>query len=46
MVVATYSGVAERIRRAIHLGIYVSGDRLPPERELAPALGVSRTTLR
>jgi DNA-binding FadR family transcriptional regulator len=43
---AAYAGVAERIRRAIHLGVYVSGDRLPPERELAPALGVSRTTLR
>jgi GntR family transcriptional regulator, transcriptional repressor for pyruvate dehydrogenase complex len=44
--VATYTSVVERIRRAIHLGIYVPGDRLPPERELAPALGVSRTTLR
>ncbi|MGH2345049.1 MAG: FadR/GntR family transcriptional regulator, partial [Chloroflexota bacterium] len=41
-----YLGVVERIRRAIHLGIYVPGDRLPPERELAPTLGVSRTTLR
>jgi len=42
----TYLGVVERIRRAMHLGIYVPGDRLPPERELAPVLGVSRTTLR
>jgi GntR family transcriptional regulator, transcriptional repressor for pyruvate dehydrogenase complex len=41
-----YLGAAERIRRAVHLGIYVPGDRLPPERELAPVLGVSRTTLR
>jgi DNA-binding FadR family transcriptional regulator len=46
IVAAAYSSVMERIRRAIHLGIYVPGDRLPPERELAPTLGVSRTTLR
>ena len=43
---ATYSSVVERIRRSIRLGLYVPGDRLPPERELAPALCVSRTTLR
>ena len=43
---ATYSSVVERIRRSIRLGLYVPGDRLPPERELAPALRVSRTTLR
>ncbi|HVA92049.1 MAG TPA: GntR family transcriptional regulator [Chloroflexota bacterium] len=43
---AAYQNVVERVRRAIHLGVYVAGDRLPPERELAPALGVSRATLR
>lgn len=38
--------VAERIRRAIHLGHYVAGERLPTERDLAGALGVSRVSLR
>lgn len=30
----------------IHENRYVEGDRLPPERELAALLGVSRTTVR
>lgn len=38
--------VTERIRRAIHIGTYLPGDKLPPERLLAQRLGVSRTTLR
>ncbi|MHB8504586.1 MAG: FadR/GntR family transcriptional regulator [Acidimicrobiales bacterium] len=38
--------VADNIRRAIHIGTFVPGDRLPPERELARQLTVSRTTLR
>ncbi len=41
-----YELVVERIRRAIHIGSYVPGDRLPPERALAEQLGVSRTTVR
>src|SRR6266436_5989224 len=41
-----YELVVERIRRAIHIGTYVPGDRLPPERTLAEQLGVSRTTVR
>jgi GntR family transcriptional repressor for pyruvate dehydrogenase complex len=41
-----YELVVERIRRAIHIGTYVPGDRLPPERALAEQLGVSRTTVR
>jgi GntR family transcriptional regulator, transcriptional repressor for pyruvate dehydrogenase complex len=43
---ATYELVVERIRRAIHLGLYVPGDRLPSERALAQEMGVSRVTLR
>ena len=43
---ATYELVVEQIRRVIYLGRYLPGDKLPPERELAQKLGVSRTTLR
>lgn len=35
-----------QLRRSIHLGHFGAGDRLPPERELARQLGVSRTTVR
>lgn len=42
----TYVQVADKIRRAVHLGQYVEGDRLPSEVELARKLGVSRVTLR
>jgi DNA-binding FadR family transcriptional regulator len=41
-----YELVVEKIRRAIHIGTYIPGDKLPPERALAKQLGVSRTTLR
>jgi len=41
-----YELVVERLRRAIHIGTYMPGDRLPPERSLAEQLGVSRTTVR
>lgn len=43
---AAYELVVDRIRRAIHNGTYVPGDKLPPERILAVNLGVSRTTVR
>jgi GntR family transcriptional regulator, transcriptional repressor for pyruvate dehydrogenase complex len=43
---AAYEVVTERIRRAIHIGSYLPGDKLPPERSLAQQLGVSRTTVR
>lgn len=36
----------ERLLRALRLGLVAAGERLPPERELAGLLGVSRATLR
>src|SRR3954462_16004418 len=41
-----YAVVVEHLRRAIMLGTYAPGDKLPPEREHAERLGVSRVTLR
>jgi DNA-binding FadR family transcriptional regulator len=38
--------VADRLMTAIALGEFVEGQRLPPERELAAMLRVSRTTVR
>ena len=43
---STYELVSEQIRRAIHIGTYLPGDKLPAERQLAEQMGVSRTTVR
>jgi DNA-binding FadR family transcriptional regulator len=43
---ATHELVADQLRRAIYLGRFLPGQRLPAERDLAAQLGVSRTTTR
>ncbi|GAA2302340.1 GntR family transcriptional regulator [Streptomyces caniferus] len=42
----THELVLERIEERVLAGELKAGDRLPPERELAPVLGVSRSALR
>ncbi|MFN8080158.1 MAG: FCD domain-containing protein [Kineosporiaceae bacterium] len=44
--VSAVQGVADELRAAIHRGDLSAASRLPPERELALQLGVSRITLR
>ena len=41
-----YRQIAEQIRALIHSGEFVTGSRLPPERDLAKQLGVSRPSVR
>ncbi|GAB3489954.1 FadR/GntR family transcriptional regulator [Flexivirga lutea] len=40
------TSLADRLVTAIAVGAYSPGERLPPERELATSLGVSRVTVR
>jgi GntR family transcriptional repressor for pyruvate dehydrogenase complex len=42
----TFEETVERLGNAIKLGLLGAGSRLPPERELAEQLGISRSTLR
>jgi DNA-binding FadR family transcriptional regulator len=44
--VPAYELVLDQLRRSINLGHFGPGDKLPPERDLAHQLGVSRTTVR
>jgi GntR family transcriptional regulator, transcriptional repressor for pyruvate dehydrogenase complex len=44
--VNTFESTVEALAGAIRLGVFPNGQRLPPERELAVRLGVSRMTLR
>jgi GntR family transcriptional regulator, transcriptional repressor for pyruvate dehydrogenase complex len=44
--ITTAEEVVSRLREMIHSGELSAGDRLPPERDLAKLLGVSRPTLR
>ena len=41
-----YYQLAERIKDQIHAGAFRAGDQLPPERDLAHEMGVSRMTAR
>jgi GntR family transcriptional repressor for pyruvate dehydrogenase complex len=41
-----FEGCVEQLASSIRLGVYPRGSALPPERELASRMGVSRATLR
>lgn len=38
--------ITSRLRHAIETGVFADGDQLPPERQLAVALGTARSTIR
>lgn len=38
--------IAAKLRQDIFTGVYIQGDRLPPEREIAEQFGISRVTVR
>lgn len=44
--IATHELVADQLRSSIILSRFLPGQKLPPERDLAAQLGVSRTTVR
>lgn len=41
-----FEATVEQLATSVRLGVFAHGEHLPPERELAETLGVSRTTLR
>ncbi|WP_460447399.1 FadR/GntR family transcriptional regulator, partial [Angustibacter aerolatus] len=41
-----FEATVEQLATSVRLGVFAGGEHLPPERELAETLGVSRTTLR
>lgn len=41
-----FEATVEQLATSVRLGVFGNGEHLPPERELAETLGVSRTTLR
>jgi|HubBroStandDraft_3_1064219.scaffolds.fasta_scaffold39046_1 GntR family transcriptional repressor for pyruvate dehydrogenase complex len=41
-----YGLIVDQLRRAILIGTFIPGDKLPPERELSKQLGVSRASVR
>ena len=41
-----FESTVEQLATAVRLGVFACGEQLPPERELATRLGVSRMTLR
>jgi GntR family transcriptional regulator, transcriptional repressor for pyruvate dehydrogenase complex len=43
---ATYGIAVERLRGQIHAGLLLPNEKLPPERQLAEDIGISRVTLR
>jgi DNA-binding FadR family transcriptional regulator len=40
------NAIISRLRHAIETGVFADGDQLPPERQLAVALGTARSTIR